>query len=741
MLKLKNVSKFYYNKGVVATGFTKVNLTFEMGEFVAITGESGSGKSTLLNVISGLDTYEEGEMYINGKETSHYQDAEFEEYRKKYIGNIFQNFNLINSYTVYQNVELILLLNGYKKKECKKKALEILEKVGILEFKKQKVSRLSGGQKQRVAIARALAKDTPIIVADEPTGNLDSKAAKEILKLLYEISKDKLVIIVTHNYEQVEEYATRNIKMHDGKIMEDKYLKEEPKKEKYEFHEYKNMRFFNKIKIGVRNTFNIATKFALLFMVYLFITLAITAVYSSLQKQRETAANEGYNSYFRNTSDKRIVIKKADNSPFTDVDYEEIEKLGNIDKIIKDDLILDVSMNVYADFFSFYGNALGLNFFEGKLDHGRMPENEYEMILEASKDFYVFQQGSFDELLEKEYEIASNYSSSSVGYKLKIVGVKLTEENYNYEQKFYISDKVLNDLKLLSNQQYSTIETNINNTIYKSDQYSSYYKVTPNYNVPMGEAYITEDMDYFCYKQKCAGTYMTVNIENLFYKNSKEIKITRVYNKNNFKNLTGLPKEEYDYRNGEFYINPVDYNNLFLNDYYQSSVFIKDVKTLDETINSLKDLGLSTMYVKDSMVRYEGSQQVLDIVRTVFIIILMAVLFFVSYFIIKLILKSRNIYFSTIRILGASKKVANSLLKIELYAVVNMAFLIYIIFILLFKFEYLKIDYIRKLIEYLTVGNYILIYVILILMSYLIANRFSRKLFKKSAMNTYREEV
>ena len=115
MLRLKNVSKFYYNKGVIASGFTKVNLEFKIGEFVAITGESGSGKSTLLNVISGLDSYEEGEMYINGEETSHYSEKDFEDYRRKYIGNIFQSFNLVNSYTVYQNIELVLLLNGAKK--------------------------------------------------------------------------------------------------------------------------------------------------------------------------------------------------------------------------------------------------------------------------------------------------------------------------------------------------------------------------------------------------------------------------------------------------------------------------------------------------------------------------------------------------------------------------------------------------------------------------------------------------
>ena len=207
MLKLENVSKIYYTNGIVATGISKVNLELNIGEFVVITGESGSGKSTLLNVISGIDSYEEGEMYINGKETSHYTEKDFEEYRKKYIANIFQSFNLINSYTVYQNVELVLLLNGYKRRQIKKKVLDIIDKVGLTKFKNTKVSKLSGGQKQRVAIARAIVKDTPIIVADEPTGNLDTKSAYEIIELLKNVAKDKLVVIVTHNIEQVEKYV------------------------------------------------------------------------------------------------------------------------------------------------------------------------------------------------------------------------------------------------------------------------------------------------------------------------------------------------------------------------------------------------------------------------------------------------------------------------------------------------------------------------------------------------------
>ena len=201
MIKLKNVSKYYYSKGVIASGFTKISLNFNLGEFVAITGESGSGKSTLINVISGLDSYEEGEMFVNGKETSHYVSKDWEVYRKKYIGNIYQNFNLINSYTVYQNVDLALSLNGIRPSVRRKKVLELIKRVGLIKFKNTKVSKLSGGQKQRVSIARALAKDVPVIIADEPTGNLDKDTENDILDIFIKLAhqENKCVIIVTHS--------------------------------------------------------------------------------------------------------------------------------------------------------------------------------------------------------------------------------------------------------------------------------------------------------------------------------------------------------------------------------------------------------------------------------------------------------------------------------------------------------------------------------------------------------------
>lgn len=220
LLTLKDIGKIYVSEGNVAVGIRGVNLSFESGEFVAITGKSGSGKSTLLNIISGMDSYEEGELWIEGQPTSHYLQPEWEEYRKNYISFIFQDYNIIDSFTVLQNVELALM-HIEDKKARRTRAMELIRRVGLSAQAKQKGSRLSGGQKQRTVIARALAKDSPIILADEPTGNLDSATSKEIIELLYEVSKEKLLIVVTHNFEQVEAYATRHIRIFDGAVESD----------------------------------------------------------------------------------------------------------------------------------------------------------------------------------------------------------------------------------------------------------------------------------------------------------------------------------------------------------------------------------------------------------------------------------------------------------------------------------------------------------------------------------------
>ncbi len=742
MIKLKNVSKFYYSKGVVASGFSKINLELDLGEFVVITGESGSGKSTLLNVISGLDSYEEGEMYINGEETSHYTEKDFEIYRRKYIGNIFQNFNLVNSYTVYQNIELVLLINGYKKAEVKSKILDIIKKVELTRYKNTKVSKLSGGQKQRVAIARALAKDTPIIVADEPTGNLDSRSAESVMKILSEISKDKLVVVVTHNYEQVEEYATRKIKMHDGKVLEDKILKKYKEIKKVKESNFKDITFFNKIRLGLRNTFNVVPKFLLLLVVYLFVTLAVVAEYSTIKKQEYETSKMGYNSYFTDISDRRIVINKPDKTVFTDEEYSKIEKLDNIDRIVKDDLMLDSSVSLNSDYFYFYGYAKSLDLLKGNVDEGRMSENDYEIVIEVTKNNYYFN-GDIEGVLNTEYSLQNNATYSEIlENKIKIVGIiYTTSDNLIYDNpNFYFSNKAMDEIRRSNNENYSTTTSVINDVMFTSYDYSNMYKLSPSTKVPKGFIVISSDMDYNCKKYKCKNSIMNIKVKNIYFTEELNFKVYNTYTKKTFKKYTGY--SNYDMNNGQYYINSEDYYNIYNKGSYQSSIFVEDVKKVDETIKSLKDMGYKTLYVKDAIVNpYGDASKFSTLFLTIFMGAVTIGLFFIAYFIIKIILKSRNIYFSTIRILGASKKTANSLLNIELFTVFNLAFITIISFIVLVYNKIINITYIEDLIKYLELKDYIVLYAILFVISFLITKRYAKKLFASSAMNTYREEV
>jgi len=221
MIKLDNISKYYYSSNAVVPALKKIQLEFNIGEFVAIIGESGSGKTTLLNIISGVDTYDDGELYYNGEPTSHFDAKDWEEYRKNKIGFVFANNNLIENYSALQNVESSLLIQGIEVHKARQTALNLLDKVGMSDFSGQKVAKLSSGQRQRLTIARALAKNTDIIIADEPTANLDSKTGKQIIELLSKISKHKLILLVTHNYEGVESFVTRKIRIQDGQVVLD----------------------------------------------------------------------------------------------------------------------------------------------------------------------------------------------------------------------------------------------------------------------------------------------------------------------------------------------------------------------------------------------------------------------------------------------------------------------------------------------------------------------------------------
>ena len=715
MIKLKDVSKYYYNKGLITSGITKINAEFNIGEFIVITGESGSGKSTLLNVISGLDTYEDGEMYIDGKETSHYGDEDFEEYRKEYISNIFQNFNLVGSYTVYQNIELVMIINGYTKKEARPKILKLINEVELTKYKNTRVSKLSGGQKQRVAIARALAKNTPIIIADEPTGNLDKRAAESVLKTLALTAKDKLVIVVTHNYEQVEKYATRKITMFDGKILEDKIITKTDEVKTDGNLESKKMKPLSKFRLGVRNTFNIVPKFLLLLAVFLFMFAAITTEMAGLRENKYEEERVGYNSYLQNKDISRIIINKSDKSPFTDEDYQRIEALGNISRIQKDDYLEDLSTSLYSDYYYISGSVIKRT--SQKPDLGRDIEKDNEVVIQMNKENNTI--GDSEKILNKEFMY--NYQDNTT--KLKVVGI-IFNDDLGYESIIEVSDNMINEFIL----NYVISRTTQTLTVNGADTYCNLFYID---SVNDSSIYVNENLNNNSYPIKM----ISLSLSNTYVNKVFDLKVEHVLNKYNSKRLTG-----YSYEENTCYLSKNLIRNTLISDKYQTSVFVKDEVKINDTINDLMNLGYNTYAVKDMLINESATMTyIYNIINLVLIIIILVAMFFISYLIIKLILKSRKNYYTIIRILGGSKKNCKSILKIELYTILNIAFIIITLLVYMITSGMIDIS-LRSSLKLLNIKDYVLIYILIFALTYLISVRFGRFIFKESAIKTYNEE-
>lgn len=258
MLRLKDIVKKYVTGDTIVEALKGVSVTFRDNEFVSILGQSGCGKTTLLNIIGGLDHYTSGDLVINGVSTKEYKSRDWDVYRNHSVGFVFQSYNLIPHQNVLSNVELALTLSGVSKKERRKRAIEALEKVGLGDQLYKKPSQMSGGQMQRVAIARAIVNDPDILLADEPTGALDTQTSVQVMEILKEIAKDRLIIMVTHNPELAKGYSTRIIKLLDGKIIDDSDpydAEDEVKKESKK----------DKSKAGKKNSMSRITAFALSF--------------------------------------------------------------------------------------------------------------------------------------------------------------------------------------------------------------------------------------------------------------------------------------------------------------------------------------------------------------------------------------------------------------------------------------------------------------------------------------------
>lgn len=489
MLKLENISKYYYSSSNVTCALRKINLEFKCGEFVAITGESGSGKTTLLNVISGLDSYEDGEIYYDEKPTSYFDAEDWETYRKEEIAFIFQHYNLIDSYSVLENVMLSYTIAGVSRKEAKEKAKAILKQVGLDKDIHKKAIKLSGGQKQRLSIARALAKETRVIVADEPTGNLDVENGRSILELLKQVSKDKLVIVVTHNLSQIEPFITRKVRLHDGEVVLDEKVSEvgktdETKKEKgVDKNNWQRAFSFSMLNIVSQ------PKKSFLLLLLMLVTTLSTFVFLANFKANldENKTKELDNSIFTNLDETRMLVRKNDSSIITPEILEEarVDKVASVEKY---DYITDINYYRPTDYKMKYGGGMvedpstgsftfmdtssilltnqthymrssyGLT--EDDLQWGRLPSNDFEMVVYSD-----------DESILDTVELVLFRNDRKWGddtwyqYNIKIVGI-LKEPT----EQTYFSENICQIMDLTSQTLYIKITYRI-----KPSPYASYY--------------------------------------------------------------------------------------------------------------------------------------------------------------------------------------------------------------------------------------------------------------------------
>ena len=538
MLKLENITKVYTTKKISQIALKGVSLTFRESEFVSILGPSGSGKTTLLNIIGGLDKYTSGDLIINSISTKKYSDKDWDTYRNHKIGFIFQNYNLIPHQTILANVEIALTLSGISKKERRKRSIKALTDVGLKEHIKKKPNMLSGGQMQRVAIARALVNNPDIVLADEPTGALDTKTSIQIMDLLKKISKDKLVIMVTHNSELAEKYSNRIINIKDGEITRDSnsFNNNEEKENIVKRKRNKTMNFITALSLSLNN---LLTKKSRTFLTSFASSIGIIgiALILSLSKgatkyidrtERETLASYpisiekdtiDYNSFIKNTQNSNKDIYECDKKSictFDDLSTNPYLQMTN--KKVSNNLkeFKFAIENNYENIFDYvidikYNYNVKLELYD-KENYQKISNSMF--TIEEMQEYLNTPDNTFKELISDENLLKSQYELLIGKYP----------EKYN-ELVLVVNKDGKVPMSLMYTLNYED-KSNLNE-ILKSDEIKS---INYNYNSLLNKTYkLVLPTDYY---QKMNNIWVNKIDDNNYLKNiidnGKDIKIVGV---------------------------------------------------------------------------------------------------------------------------------------------------------------------------------------------------------------------
>lgn len=734
-IKIDNVSMYYHDKNNVNIGISKISLTFYKGEFVAVTGESGSGKTSLLNVIGATLPYHEGEIYYDGEPSSHFDDEDRETFRRERIGYICQNYNLIDSYTLLQNVMASMIISGWSKKEAKVKALEYLDKVGLKPYANKKASKISSGQKQRLGIARALAKETDIILADEPTGNLDSENGRQIFEILKELAKDHLVIMVTHNIDEALPYVSRVIRISDGHVVLDETKEEvelkdanKPESSKVEY---------NKVAWSFAN-FNRAAKPRRSILLALFLLIVSVAIFvfmgNIIVNMDDTTTKIYDNSAFFNSSMRRLVVMKDDESAFEDEDIEKLKSLKYVTDVDKYDLVNDYNYYLPTDYYwhyspKYYYDAEG-NQLESPIEEHKDPmwitNNNYmrsvscirsEDIIEGViptglKEIAVYE-GTYKigDKLQTEFAERNSWTNTDVyiEYELEVTCI-LKPNKFIDKTQVYFSEKLCKEL--IKNRNMDAITA----LQYRKFDYGkatkrSVYIFTDTY-LAGDEIAIAHDFFIEGYREELT--------------NGVELKINDIVAK--------LNVADYELQANLSFVKISDsYFDFYFGDTTsnQVSVYIEDYAYTDEVLASINNLdyqAFSSFRVSST----EYDQKILN-ARNVTIAVCsgsIIIIFLLTLFVLSAFLSLNQNDYLLLRFIGMNKK---TMYWTNFFEMLPTTFVMYLIALAVtIVGSKLEIPFIHDIVKYMKWYQFILIFFVIVLIVWATTTRFNHKLQKKS---------
>lgn len=804
MLRLHKVSKYYKSNDVVALGLRRVSLEFEMGEFVAVTGESGSGKSTLLNVISGLDTYEDGEMYIAGEETSYFSVEDWENYRKQYIGFVFQNYNIIDSYTVLDNVLMALQIQGYNKSERKARAMDLIRRVGLESHMHHKASKLSGGQKQRCVIARALAKDCPIIVADEPTGNLDQATSKTIIELLKEISKDKLVIVVTHNYDEVAEYATRKIRLFDGEVMEDQKIRKAEISEKdIEIIDY-HMGHLELMKISLKNLLRAPRRSIFTVIIAIVIIAAFIFGFGSYKKDSASSWSN-YNEYFRNVNPGRIIVADFEGEPFTDDDIAEILGINNVIDVVEHDVVLDTTAYLFMDerrsYYYYEDEPIKEGFGQDEeqiqvwprdllitpasmveqidLVDGTLPDSKYEIILSEQLGYSV---GDTVRIGTKMFWGSVDSFEDIEGYNFEVVGIVEDSFIVDWNDRGYFHKDFIDSEELFVSAYFKAdwfgsiilLRLYDGDELVPTDMYSEFGVIGIDNTLADGEVEIGLESLRTLIADQVTIDYEAIwsEIDNCYNNGGDDCWLLE----------NQLIAEEYNafLDNNPGYFSSKDYSLTATTSFYSNETDIEIVGFLTDESGNIKSqtpsytMNMNTIMELAEDERYQVSvivpgsfqatavqkqlsdlgyrniypsgivseeERFFSIFNYIFLGITFGFFLTITYFIVYLVL--RNVQISKKKDYLVYRSIGASKRDLNFTTIYELTFATtigYIIAMALFVLNENVKTPIPRLLEFLDLTNYIVAFLLLTLLAVLLGNRFNKKIFNRSVITALKQE-